>query len=340
MFTKKIITLFVITLFAFIGGVSEINAQALKIGSVVNLQNQYPTENGYLDTRGRVKDKSQFRTATTETTFVSTNVNPNRDNGSGSWKIVSATGKADGSPLLYGDKIHLMNMYPGAGYLDSYGFIKDMPAFASYVSGGSKIGVFTTQSKNRDSGSGTWIVKSASSKADGTPVNGSDTIHLQNGYPNSGYLDINGSVTENPTFKEYAGSSSLVFVAESSNRYKNSGSWKITNAGSSNTANSSSSNPTETANNTGCSMDKGGKEIPINWVNKTGSELRFEWVNFDCEPVNYATVQPGGTFKQDSFNGHVWRISYYAKESDEPRWVELKKVTLSPSNKSMNITLD
>lgn len=234
MFTKKIITLFAITLFAFICGVSDINAQALKIGSVVNLQNQYPGENGYLDTRGRVMDKSQFRTATTETTFVSTNLKPNRDNGSGNWKIVSTTGKADGSPLLYGDKIHLMNMYPGAGYLDSYGYIKDMPAFASYVSGGSKIGVFTTQSKNRDNGSGTWIVKSASSKADGTPVNQGDTIHLQNGYPNSGYLDINGSVTENPTFKEYAGSSSLVFVAESSNRFKNSGTWKITNAGSSN----------------------------------------------------------------------------------------------------------
>ena len=236
MFTKKIFTLFVITLFASICAVSEIKAQALKIGSVVNLQNQYPTENGYLDTRGRVMDKPQFRPFTTETLFVSTNTNPNRDKGSGSWKIVSATGKADGAPLLYGDKIHLMNMYPGAGYLDSFGFIKDMPAFASYTSGGSKIGVFTTQSKNRDNGSGTWIVKSASSKADGTPVNQGDTIHLQNGYPNSGYLDINGSVTENPAFKEYGGSSSLVFIADSSNRFKNSGTWKITNAGSSNKA--------------------------------------------------------------------------------------------------------
>ena len=229
MFTKKLLTLFAIALFTVLSAASETNAQAIKIGSTINLQNQYPTENGYLDTRGRVMDKSQFRTATTETTFVSTNTNPNRDNGSGSWKIVSATGKADGSPLLYGDKIHLLNMYPGAGYLDSYGFIKDMPAFASYVSGGSKIGVFTTQSKNRDNGSGTWIVKSASSKADGTPVNQSDNIYLQNGYPNSGYLDINGSVTENPTFKEYAGSSSLVFISESSNRFKNSGTWKIIN---------------------------------------------------------------------------------------------------------------
>jgi hypothetical protein len=99
-------------------------------------------------------------------------------------------------------------------------------------------------------------------------------------------------------------------------------------------------NDSANANKSGCSIDKVANEIPINWVNKTRFSLRFEWIGFDCQPVEYATVNPGETFKQSSYNGHVWRISYYASESDEPRWIELKKITLSPSNKSMNITMD
>lgn len=99
-------------------------------------------------------------------------------------------------------------------------------------------------------------------------------------------------------------------------------------------------NNSSNAGNSGCSMDKAANEVPIKWVNKTRFALKFEWVGFDCQPVEYATVQPGGTFNQPSFDGHVWRISYYASESDEPRWIELKKVALGPSNKSMNITMD
>lgn len=99
-------------------------------------------------------------------------------------------------------------------------------------------------------------------------------------------------------------------------------------------------NEAANANKSGCSIDKVANEVPIKWVNKTPYQLKFEWVGFDCQPVEYATVQPGGTFDQPSFDGHVWRISYYASESDEPRWVELKKIAVTPSNKSMNITLD
>jgi hypothetical protein len=124
---------------------------------------------------------------------------------------------------------------------------------------------------------------------------------------------------------------------------------KSKNQGNNNSANANreenpntSSNPNSSAdaNKSGCSMDKGGKEIPINWVNKTGFEIRFEWVNFDCEPEDRGTIKPGETFEQSSFAGHVFRVSYYASESDEPRWIEFKKVTVSPSNKSMNITMD
>jgi hypothetical protein len=204
------------------------NAQGIMIGSVVNLENQYPKVGGYLDSRGRVKDKPEFQKLVPfQTLFVLTSPSPKRDNGSGNWKIVSATGKAGNSILLYGDKIHLMNMYQGAGYLDSSVYVRDMPMFKDYP---AKIGVFTNQSNNRDNGSGTWIVRSASSKADGTPVDENDNILLENGFPGGGFLDTVGYVTQNPSFKEYQGSSLLVFVSESNNRDNGSGTWKITSS--------------------------------------------------------------------------------------------------------------
>ncbi len=95
----------------------------IKIGSIVHLRNQFSDEAGYLDAWGLVKNKSEFSIVPTELMFVSTHPNPNRENGSGSWEIVSATGKKDGEPLVYGDKIHLRNMYPDAGYLDNCGWI-------------------------------------------------------------------------------------------------------------------------------------------------------------------------------------------------------------------------
>lgn len=228
--TFKTISVGLILCFTFLGlEARDTHAQSgLKVGSVINLKNNYPGEGGYLDTRGRVADKAEFAIVPSETLFVSTHPNPNRDQGSGSWKIVSASGKGDGEALAYGDRIHLMNMYPGAGYLDNCGWIKDMPVYKGYA--GAKFAVFTTQSPNRDNGSGTWIVRSAGSKADGSPVLAGDSIRLENGYPQGGFLDVNGRVTQNPAFKEYEGSTLLVFLSESPNRFKNSGSWTITDS--------------------------------------------------------------------------------------------------------------
>ena len=107
-------------------------------------------------------------------------------------------------------------------------------------------------------------------------------------------------------------------------------------AASGNQGNNNSANANEPA----CSTDKGGEEIPIKWVNTEKSEFRIEWVNFNCEPEDRGTIKPGETFEQVSYPGHVFRISYYADQSDEPRWIEFKRVVVSPSNKSMNIIRD
>ena len=70
-----------------------IGSPQIKIGSIVNLQNRNPDGGGYLDAWGLVRNKPEFRQVPTETMFVSTHKNPDRYNGSGSWEIVSATGK-------------------------------------------------------------------------------------------------------------------------------------------------------------------------------------------------------------------------------------------------------
>ena len=89
-----------------------------------------------------------------------------------------------------------------------------------------KFAVFTTNSKDRDNGTGTWIVKS-DDESDGSPVLEEDGISLENGFPGGGYLNTAGRVSDIPAFNDYDGSL-LVFIHESStSRRPNSGIWII-----------------------------------------------------------------------------------------------------------------
>lgn len=187
----------------------------IKIGSIINLQNRYPNVGGYLDVWGDVWNKPEFAKITTETMFVSTHYNPNRDNGSGSWEIVSADGKSNGEPLAVGDRIHLRNKFPDAGYLDSCGWVKDLPIYKDFND--QTTAIFTTKSPNRDYGTGTWIVRSAT-ESDGSPILEADSIALENGFIvvvkgtvyKVGFLNVAGNVKDIPSFSDYDGSS-LVF---------------------------------------------------------------------------------------------------------------------------------
>lgn len=44
-------------------------------------------------------------------------------------------------------------------------------------------------------------------------------------------------------------------------------------------------------------------------ANASGLTLRVEWIDFDGEAKAYGTVRPGGHFRQQTFTGHVWRMS-------------------------------
>ncbi|EYF07034.1 hypothetical protein [Chondromyces apiculatus] len=128
---------------------------------------------GYLDVRGSGCKENKL--------CVSTSVTSTRDNGSGTWKILSATGKQDGTQVMNGDLVHLFNMYAGnGGYLDVRG------------SGcnGNKLCVSTSESSGRDSNSGTWRISVDAGVGTG-PVTESQDVHFLNAYNNfdGGYLD-------------------------------------------------------------------------------------------------------------------------------------------------------
>lgn len=190
--------------------------QQINIGSIVHLQNRYPNDGSYLDAWGAVWSKPEFRQVPTETMFVSTHYNPDRDNGSGSWEIVSADGKSSGEPLAVGDRIHLKNMYPNAGYLDACGWVEHLRVFENYSDQSGA--VFTTRSPNRDNGTGIWIIRSATGE-DGTSVLEGDSIAIESSYfindegknRIAGFLNVTGKVKDIPSFNDYNGSR-LVFT--------------------------------------------------------------------------------------------------------------------------------
>ncbi|HVG61678.1 MAG TPA: hypothetical protein VNA24_24165 [Hyalangium sp.] len=156
------------------------SVQPLVYGQTYRIQNSYQNwQGGFLDTRA----------AGCEGNFlcVSTAAVPNRESNSGTWKLLSASGKPAGTPVSPGDDVHLQNMHAGfGGYLDvAYGGCD-----------GNFFCVSTAFSSNRDQGSGTWKVLPNGSTS-GSIMEG-QPLHLLNGYAsyNVGFLDIMGTGCE------------------------------------------------------------------------------------------------------------------------------------------------
>lgn len=189
----------------------------LSYGDVIHLQNGWNNYGGgYLDTRGYQKHFEK----TGNFLCVSTSTASNRDIGSGKWKVMSATGKANGSPVLVGDVVHLFNQWNGnGGYLDTRGYQRD------FEKTGNHLCVSTATAANRDSGSGTWKISSAKGVAAGTAVGDGSEIHLQNGWNNfqGGYLDTRGYQRD----FEKTGNHLCTSTATSANRDSGSGTWKV-----------------------------------------------------------------------------------------------------------------
>ncbi|MFD4942339.1 hypothetical protein ACFWNT_07310 [Streptomyces sp. NPDC058409] len=182
----------------------------LTYGSGILLQNQYQGDGGYLDTNGH----SAHSGATYD---VSTNETPNsRGPKTSVWKIVSATGKANGTRVTSGDVVYLVNQYSSGTYLDTNG---------RSARSGAKYDVSTT-TKDRGTGTGKWhIFGKTSSPADGH-IRTNDTVHLLNDYgsANGGFLDTNG-LSDKQGGAKYDVSTSHYW-----DRGTGTGSWKVLSA--------------------------------------------------------------------------------------------------------------
>jgi hypothetical protein len=141
----------------------------VQAGDMIYLQNQYPyTPNantpvnpnvlgGYLDVCGLAAPQfDPNRAPSGRLLAVSTASGNQRDGLSGTWKILSATGKT--GPVLANDMIYLQNQYPFVSAIPGVvlppnvlGGYLDVPGVAGVASGFS-----TTVSNQRDGLSGTW----------------------------------------------------------------------------------------------------------------------------------------------------------------------------------------
>jgi len=181
-------------------------AGAINYCDKIKLINQYKgylEEKGYLDTFGFVNDDTGYD--------VVTSSNPNRDGGSGTWEIVRNDLTNGSGPVMYGDKIKLINQYnPAKGYLDTFGIVNDDTGY----------GVVTSSNPNRDGGSGTWeIVRNDLTNGSG-PVMYGDKIKLINQYnPAKGYLDTFGIVNDDTGYG--------VVTSSNPNRDGGSGTWQL-----------------------------------------------------------------------------------------------------------------
>lgn len=185
-------------------------AQEIKIGSVIHLQNKFSAggQDHFLDTQGRVKDHHNGKS---HNLFVVTNSSKNRDNGSGSWKVIGH-GRKDGETMAYGDRISLQNMHNSAGYLDDGDDLWKDEYGALFKRRGREQNdypVFTAKAATGDSE--TWVVGGQNVK-NGTPVRAKDLIWLES-VAHPGYLLRAGFVAaELPKFKSY-NTRNLVFTS-------------------------------------------------------------------------------------------------------------------------------
>jgi hypothetical protein len=212
-------------IFTLFFGIQDSYSQTLNYGDEIHLQNGYNNySGGFLDTRGSQADFEK----TGNFLCVSTAIENKREGGSsGTWKVLSATGKDIGTPVLHGDEIHLQNGYDNytGGFLDTRG------SQADFEKTGNLYCVSTAIDKKREGGStGTWKVLSATGKANGTPVTQNSEVHLQNGYNNysGGFLDTRGYQEEFEKTKNLL----CVSTANEKNRQNlGSGVWKVQIAG-------------------------------------------------------------------------------------------------------------
>jgi hypothetical protein len=160
-------------------------ANELKYGDRVHLQNGYSNwQGGYLDTNSPSSDSGAVY-------GVSTADTPTRDPRTGTWEILSATGKNTGDLVLSGDVVYLRNLYGSGSWLDTNG-----GADAAQKTAGGKFNVLTSSAKDRATGTGGCRVTARTSSPQDQSIRYNDVVQLWNLWAdNGGFLETNGGTT-------------------------------------------------------------------------------------------------------------------------------------------------
>jgi hypothetical protein len=228
----------------------------IRYGQSYQLQNDYRNlSGGFLDTRAACPPNALC---------VSTATVPNRDTGSGTWWVASAEGKANGEPVMSGDKVYFKNRYPlGADNTPPFGLFGGYLDTRGAGCEGNVLCVTTSLTPNTNINTSVWkIVADRHSLYLGQPM------RLQNQYANPGgltYLDTRGDGC--------AGNLLCVSASLSPNRDQGSGTWRLLNE-----------SPAVAANTIG------------NWVNPSIKFLEFttsgRWPNFYQQCYGYEVYHP------------------------------------------------
>ena len=174
-------------------------------GADVFVRNMYQEKRSFLEVRYSDCERgSKYCVSTAET--------PERSSsGESIWRVVPRNGAQNGTPVRFGDEVHLQNKYNNwASYLDING-------------GGCEGNVYcvsAASTPNRDNGTGVWRIRSASGKPDGMEVSEVDDIHLEIVFNlTSTYLDIRESGCEDNLY--------CVSTANTPTRDRGTGTWRM-----------------------------------------------------------------------------------------------------------------
>lgn len=236
-------------------------ANALKIGSIIHLQSGKP-DWGYLNMLGWTTDIPiiSFVKSATIRAVLATHTQKDFIDNSGSWQILSANNKKQlGADLVSGDKIHLLNMHPGVGYLDTFEHVYRLQPFASYYPA-MKIGVFSANVPNRGGGvSGIWTIHlkpaDPNRSTEGEPIKENSTVYLENEYSGAGFLfahaDSETSTVPKHTYVQDGKAKQLFETDEVVERYKDAKKFVFTGSAAQNKQSNSSYEWTITPVNSG-----------------------------------------------------------------------------------------
>jgi hypothetical protein len=50
------------------------------------------------------------------------------------------------------------------------------------------------------------------------------------------------------------------------------------------------------------------KQVTLTVFNKTSQQVALNWVDFDCKEIPYGVIEPGDSFVQPTFTGHIWIV--------------------------------